>query len=42
MIKNGFIKEVCEPRTFTDKEGKAGSGNASSWATSSKIWRAEP
>lgn len=22
MIKNGFIKEVCEPRTFTDKEGK--------------------
>ena len=22
MIKQGFIKEVCEPRTFTDKEGK--------------------
>ena len=22
MIKQGFIKEVGEPRTFTDKEGK--------------------
>ena len=22
MIKKGFIKEVGEPRTFTDKEGK--------------------
>ncbi len=25
MIKQGFIKEIGEPRTFTDKDGNASS-----------------